>query len=866
MNRVDGKFLEVDGQRFLIRGVTYGTFAPDFSGAQFPFPLRVADDFSRMRAAGVNTVRTYTVPTQEVLDEASRQRLKMMVGVPWTQHVAFLQSRRSAAKVRREVTESVRRIAGHPALLLAALGNEIPAAIVRWHGQVRIERFLADLFESVRDAVPDLLLTYVNFPPTEYLELPFIDVCAFNVYLHREDDLRRYIARLQHVAGTRPLLLAEAGADSLREGEERQAALTAMQLRVSFAEGACGAIAFAWTDEWWRGGRDVTDWAFGLVNRENRSKPALEAVSRVFAQAPFGDIPWTAWPKVSVIVCAYNAEDTIDECLTSLGKLTYRPFEIIVVNDGSRDATGSRARQHHCRVIDIPNGGLSAARNVGLSAATGEIVAYTDADVRVDADWLTYLVQPFMTSDVVGSGGPNQVPADDPFVAQCVARSPGGPTHVLLNDRIAEHVPGCNMAFRRDALLAIGGFDPTYLRAGDDVDVCWRLQKQGWKIGFSPAALVWHRHRATAKAYWRQQIGYGEGEQLLRPHHPDKFSGADVLWRGTIYSPLPSVRAMLRPRVNTGPWGTSLFPSVYQTFGSPLAYAPQSVPWVVAVAILFAVSLGAAIAGSSSLAASLAVVALAGAATTAMRCIDYAFKSDVTWITEKGRAGFAARFRARRLIAWFHFIQPIARVIGRLRAIFATPPQAVKRRRALDNAYITRADFSRALRLLTLRHTETVYWSEQWISGESVLRKVLASLQGARATPLTEVDDGWQPAWDIRLKVCPGAWLVVRSLVEEHSGGKCLVRVSQRLKINPIVEGTAWALLVGSLVRAWMVPGAIGPAMTASFSMAAVLLWRVGSRAVRTAAAGSRAVDELASGGPMLRVAPERMFSSKRPG
>src|SRR5439155_1113131 len=87
--------------------------------------------------------------------------------------------------------------------------------------------------------------------------------------------------------------------------------------------------------------------------------------------------------------------------------------------------------------------------NVGLAEAAGEIVAYTDADTRVDRDWLTFLVQPFLTSDVVGSGGPNVVPPDDPPTAQCIARAPGGPTHVLLDDRIAEHVPGCNMPFVR---------------------------------------------------------------------------------------------------------------------------------------------------------------------------------------------------------------------------------------------------------------------------------------------------------------------------------------------------------------------------------------------------------------------------------
>src|SRR5207244_2296104 len=100
------------------------------------------------------------------------------------------------------------------------------------------------------------------------------------------------------------------------------------------------------------------------------------------------------WPRVSVVVCAYNAADTIGDCLDSLSALTYPDAEIIVVNDGSRDATGEIARRYPAvRLIEVANGGLSAARNIGLQHATGEIVAYTDADVRVDPDWLTYLVQ-----------------------------------------------------------------------------------------------------------------------------------------------------------------------------------------------------------------------------------------------------------------------------------------------------------------------------------------------------------------------------------------------------------------------------------------------------------------------------------------
>ena len=119
------------------------------------------------------------------------------------------------------------------------------------------------------------------------------------------------------------------------------------------------------------------------------------------------------------------------------------------------------------------------------------------------------------------SGGPNVVPADDPPMAQCIARAPGGPTHVLLDDRIAEHVPGCNMAFRREALLAIGGFNPDLPPRRRR---CGRvLAAAGARLARSASpssALVWHHHRASVKAYWRQQVGYGEGERWLMAHHP----------------------------------------------------------------------------------------------------------------------------------------------------------------------------------------------------------------------------------------------------------------------------------------------------------------------------------------------------------
>jgi GT2 family glycosyltransferase/sugar lactone lactonase YvrE len=797
---VNGKFLAVGDRRFLIKGVSYGTFAPDAHGVQFPHAERIAQDFALIAGAGINTVRTYTAPPDHLLDEAARHGLRVMMGLPWSQHVAFLDDRQLERQIRREAAEQARRLGAHPAALMIAVGNEIPPQIVRWHGQARIERFLRELYDELKSAAPDTLFTYVNYPPTEYLDTECYDVQSFNVYLHRESDLRAYLARLQQIAGNKPLLLAEAGADSIREGADGQARITAMHLRAAFTEGLAGAVAFSWTDEWWRGGHDVTDWAFGLVDRDRQPKPALAAVSQAFADAPFSREAQKTWPKVSVLVCAYNAADTLDDCLTSLAHLTYPDYEVIVVNDGSRDRTSEIAHSYPgVRVVDVPNGGLSAARNLALAEAKGEIVAYTDADVRVDPDWLSYLVQPFLTSDVVGSGGPNIVPPDDPWVAQCVARAPGGPTQVLLDDRIAEHVPGCNMAYRRDALLAIGGFNPVYLRAGDDVDVCWRLQAKGQKIGFAPAALVWHHHRASVKAYWRQQVGYGEGETWLDAHHPEKFVRGNMVWRGRIYSSLPFVRSLSGRRINTGVWGTAAFPSVYRTDVHAFQFFPHSPLWLAVATLLLLVG-GITLASTSFVGAStlLLTCGAIGWATTLVRCALFGWNSDLAGLRTVGTE--AGRLRHRALIAWLHFIQPFARFHGRIRGLLS-PPLSVELNRVTRLPWKpstpTARDMSSATLALVGGATEDDFWGETWTSHDAYLTELAGLLRASRPAQYVVPDDGWRPDRDLSVALGRWGWLDLRALIEEHGGPKVLLRVSTRLR--PAQRGVLLALVLGGL-------------------------------------------------------------------
>jgi O-antigen biosynthesis protein len=178
-----------------------------------------------MATSGFNTVPIpHTVPPISLLDAAHRHGLRVMVGLSAESYVGYLiDHRKDVQEIERLVTERVRRCVNHPALLCYALGNEIPAPLVRYLGPRRIERYLRRLYGAVKSENPDAIVTYANYPTTEYLRLPCLDVVCFNVYLESQPALASYIAHLQNLAGERPLIMSELGLDSRRDGEQAQA-------------------------------------------------------------------------------------------------------------------------------------------------------------------------------------------------------------------------------------------------------------------------------------------------------------------------------------------------------------------------------------------------------------------------------------------------------------------------------------------------------------------------------------------------------------------------------------------------------------------------------------------------------------------
>jgi GT2 family glycosyltransferase len=225
-------------------------------------------------------------------------------------------------------------------------------------------------------------------------------------------------------------------------------------------------------------------------------------------------------PTVSIVVPAYNAASTINECVSSLLELRY-PAErlaLLVVDNGSQDGTGEALRAYGDRIVVVlePRRGPAAARNAGMRQGAAEVVAFTDADCVVEPDWLAHLVAPLEDPEVGIAGGTIR------------ARRPANDVE-RFGETIHDHQRAIEVfqppyaitmswASRSEVMRELGGFDESFLRV-EDVELSYRMTQAGYRLAFAPEAVVYHRNEHSLTGLFSEGFAHGFYGVLARKRH-----------------------------------------------------------------------------------------------------------------------------------------------------------------------------------------------------------------------------------------------------------------------------------------------------------------------------------------------------------
>jgi len=266
----------------------------------------------------------------------------------------------------------------------------------------------------------------------------------------------------------------------------------------------------------------------GRLFNTTRTERLLAMLDRLCAAGLVSWIPSENEPEpfVSIVIPVYSRALDLRACLESLAALDYPTsrLEIIVVDDGSTDDTRDVACKFDVKLISLgSNRGQSAARNVGVSAAAGEITAFIDSDCTADRSWLRDLVPFFQDSRTALVGGYVASFYEQSLLDRYEeAKSPLNMGEDLLVGSGSEtdfYVPTCNMLVRTDAYLKAGGLNEVF-RVGEDVDLCWRLKERGHRLVYVPKGHVKHKHRNRLFATFKRRFDYGTSEPALHTAHP----------------------------------------------------------------------------------------------------------------------------------------------------------------------------------------------------------------------------------------------------------------------------------------------------------------------------------------------------------
>lgn len=767
---VGGKWLRVEEAKWLMRGVCYGPFKPNSEGAPFPEDEALRRDFAHIQRLGFNTVRLYELPTTQVLHAAEAHELRLLCGIPWTDHVDFLRDKETQKQILAQILSAVESFKAEPCVLGFLIGNEIEKTLVRWMGPPEVREFLDELIEKARAVAPEKLFSYATYPSTEYLIPHQVDFLAVNLYLEQPEALKSYLQRLQNLAGNKPLLITEFGLDVTSHDESDQAETCRWFHEACQDAAVAGTVWFSYTDEWFRGGEEVTGWRFGLVDVMRREREVCAILPQTLKGRSILDSKVVS--RISVIVCTYNGLATLAACLESLSKVRYPDFEVLLIDDGSTVDIASVAQAYpSIRYVRQEHAGLSVARNLGASLASGEILAYTDDDCIADEDWLSYLMLGFQEEEWSAVGGPNIPPQPRNRVEAVVAAAPGAPAHVLLTDTEAEHLPGCNLAIRKSAFDAIGGFRAQYVAAGDDVDVCWRLREAGGKLRFIPGAMVWHHRRYTVGAYLRQQRGYGTAEALLMKDHPERFGVlGGARWSGGIYGDRAASLHLKEGNIYHGPMGDGLFQGIYSQGPHCWLDWMSGVIWILLLILSLLLNMPWLAAGILVLSFGLAVCRL----------------------RSQTHPPFTLNFRETFLLLGLCWVQPVLREWARLKGMIAkraTP--------GWQRFWVSGSSFRRP-RKLSLPVGELAFWSESGQDRKQWLDQLRLLMQKQQLT--VREDDGWR-LFDLETEPHHAVSRAYLTVTEYHGQQRCLTRVRMlwRVRLSTLLTLNTLLLVAGWL-------------------------------------------------------------------
>jgi cellulose synthase/poly-beta-1,6-N-acetylglucosamine synthase-like glycosyltransferase len=264
--------------------------------------------------------------------------------------------------------------------------------------------------------------------------------------------------------------------------------------------------------------------------------------------------------KVSVVVPAYNASDTLANCIFALlaQTISRSEYEVIVVDDGSTDNTAEVAAWYDVQLVRQAHRGPAAARNRGLEVAAGGLILLTDADCRPAPNWIEAMSAPFADPDVAGCKGVYRTDQRE-WVARFVQAEYEEKYRGMARAPAIDFVDTYSAGYRRRILQLEGAFNET-IAVAEDAELSFRLARRGYKLVFNPNAVVYHQHARALGHYLRRKFRYGKWRVQVYARYPGKLKG-DSHTPGVLFGQLPLVALMLvdLPLIPFSPWSRPLF-------------------------------------------------------------------------------------------------------------------------------------------------------------------------------------------------------------------------------------------------------------------------------------------------------------------